>query len=205
MIVRRPSFDVDTLEGAVLYFLSICHALSDVSLDYFVARYAYCRGKSLPNNYATTVLLPRLKRQHKIFQTTKHSFSLNPMVYYDENGLNSFWVFAHAMNDVDLKNVFVGEYPTQISYLKNGAMYNIICCKSDGSDEMFYEAGVLQSRAKTKIPKKYFFVFNDLDEMAKAKPILKAPTLFVSVTSDGPNNPPIVQFVNPKEKKQEGK
>lgn len=195
MVIHRPSFNVDTLEGAILHLLSVCHTIPDIAIACFAEQYAARKGKRLPASYTYDVLLPRLKKEHKIYNPAAHIYSLSPIIYYNENGITSFWVFLHLMKDVDIGNVFCGTPPAQLSYIKNNTVYHIVCCKSDGTEEMLYEVG---AEKHAKMQKKYFFVFKSEEDINQAKLMINAPALFVLVKEGAPGTPATVKFYDPK-------
>lgn len=196
MVIHRPSFDVDTLEGALLHMISICYTLSTSAIDAFARRYAAAKGKPLPQNYVSEVLIPRLRKQRKIFQTSRNIYALNPLVYYNEAGLSAFWAFLPVSKDVDLYNVFHWGSSAQISYLKNGFVYHIVYCHDDGAEEMIYEVG---AGAQTKLPRKYFFVFKNEEYMRAAKLLINVPSMYAVVDFEDRAAAPSIKYFDPKQ------
>lgn len=61
-IIRRPSSDVDTLEGAIRHMLSVCNALPGVAINAFTKKYGKMHGHNLPNDFGTNVVMRQLIR-----------------------------------------------------------------------------------------------------------------------------------------------
>lgn len=202
--VRQPSFNVDKLEGAVKHMLMVCGALSDAALDDFVKRYAYMKGKRLPSDYASKVLLPRMVKSKGVFRTTQHLYSLHPLRKSDPNGLNAFWVFLEHMEGAQIESVINGPYPARLSYIKNNRVYRIVCCEDNGATEigmtvqLEIEASQRYRKNKNeKIEERFFFVFSSEENMKRAPFSLKTPSLFCSVVYPHGQQIPDLNFVNP--------
>lgn len=202
--VHPPTFNIDKLEGDVQHFLMICEAFSDDALDAFVQKYAYSKGKKLPANYASTVLLPCMKLERKVYQTTQHLYTLNPLSYLNEKGLDAFWVFLYTMDDVKMENVMKGPYPAQISYIKDDRIYHIVACKGDGATELAMAAQLeietdrcRRRHPNERVDERFFFVFSNKENMEKAQFLPKSPSLFVTVEYPDGSRTPQLNFINP--------
>ena len=207
-IVRLPSSNVDTLEGAVMNMFMVCGALSGAALNDFARRYAYQKKKKLPEDYATRVLLPRLTRSRKVYRTTQNLYSLNPLLPSNPQGLNAFWVFLELMDNVDLQTVINGPYPAQISYIKNQRIYHIVSCVNEGGVELG-AATLLETAAqqrarkhniKATIDERFVFIFSSVENMKKAPFSLDAHSIFCVI--EYPNREsgiPVINFYDPNE------
>lgn len=198
-----PTFNVDTLEGAVSHIIMLCGNVSDAALEEFVRRYAYARKKRLPQNYTTEVLLPRMKRARKIYQTSRHLYAINPMIKANQKGLDALWVFLKVMDDVDIETVMSGPYPSQLSYIKNGNIYHIVCCNDNGNTEMALasqleiETNQRLKKGKSTIEEKYFFIFSSMENLKKAPVVLKSESLFCCIQYPDESRVPTMKFVKP--------
>lgn len=203
--IPLPAFNIDRLEGAVQHALMLGRTLSDDALNAFVQKYAFAKGKHLPPDYATTELLPRMKHERKVYQTTKHLYSLSPFAKLDEKALNAFWVFLYSMDGVQMEYVLNGPFPAQISYIKNGRIYHIIVCDGDGRDELGLAAQLEVDTSKkrrkaniTPVDERFFFVFTSKENADNAPLVLDAPTLFVTIEYPNGSYIPKLNFIDPR-------
>lgn len=200
-----PAFNPDKLEGAIQHMLMICGSLSDAALDVFSVKYALERGKKLPENYASKILIPKMKRAGRIWQTSKHLYSINPVLRHNQKGLDAFWVFLENMADVDLATVMSGpQYPCQLSYIKNKKIYHIVRCEKEGSIELGMAVQLemaMEARKKNGESsidtERYFFIFSSEEYMNAAPYTIKTPSLFGVINYKQGSIYPTLSFANP--------
>ena len=145
-----------------------------------------------------------MKLERKVYQTTQHLFTLNPLSYLNEKGLDAFWVFLYTMDGVKLENVMKGPYPAQISYIKSNRIYHIVACKGNGATELGLATQLeietdrrRRRHPNEKVDERFFFVFSSKEDMENAPFVPKSPSLFVTVEYPDGERTPKLNFVNP--------
>ena len=204
MTIHQPSFNVDQLEGAVRHMIMVCGALSDVSLNDFCRRFGQQRGKKLPGDYASAHLLPRLRMQRRLYQTTHRHYSLNPSLKTEKKGQDAFWVFLENMDGVSVESVMNGPYPSRVSYIKNNRIYHIVVCSGTGDIEIGLayqqeqQAKIMAKKHGRRAPEeRYIFVFNSREDMLDAPFNLESKSLFCVIRYPDASGVPHLQFSDP--------
>ena len=62
-IIRQPSSDVDTLEGALCHMLQVCDTLPAAAINVFAQKFAILHGQKVSDNFGTNVIMRNLRQQ----------------------------------------------------------------------------------------------------------------------------------------------
>ena len=190
-IIRLPSSDVDTLEGAIRHMLSVCNTLPGAAINAFTQKFGKMHGHNLPNDFGTNIVMRQLIRGGWAFRTSEHLYSLNPLLRSNQKGIDAFWVFMEHMQDVDLATVYKPQFG-ELCYIKNNRIYSIIRCKGNGEKELAMAAQreLVRERHMRRYPKdklpdeRFFFIFSSKTAMANAPFFLKTPSLYCCIKYD---------------------
>lgn len=204
--IHQPAFNIENLEGAVLYMLQVCDNLSDVALNDFVQLYAGYRGKRLKGNYATAKLLPRLIREGKVFRIGSHLYSLNPMVRGNRPAQDAFWVYLEYLNSIEVVgDTLKGPYPAQISFVKDNKIYHIIRVSGAAEKEMPFLCQLeIEQQQRSRIEKekyppneRYIIIFDSVELAEQCSYRLNSPVLFGTIHYDEGQYRPQLKFFYP--------
>ena len=193
--------------------MQICGCLSAQSLDRFARIYAYQRGKNLKDNEdISRWLLPRMRRQNKIWQLANFQFyTISPIIKPDRLTQDAFWVFLeNFQKGASLQSLGQGPKPAQISFSRTvedeTRTYHIISVKGDGSIELMqavqYERDMKQARKpkrekdkKFKYPEERFIIlFKNENDMRNAAYRLEGRTMYGIVRYSNGNPVPEIRF-----------
>ena len=202
-IIRQPSSDVDTLEGALCHMLQVCDTLPAAAINVFAQKFAILHGQKVSDNFGTNVIMRNLRQQGFVYQTTQHLYSNNPIMRINQKGIDAFWVFMEHMQGVDLQTVYKPAEQGSLAYTKNGKHYVIIRCKGNGAVELgtACQQEVKVNRYNKRHPEfkredRYFFIFYNKEDIMNAPYLLKSPTLFCTIKYNKQWVPEL-RFVNP--------
>lgn len=198
---KKPSYNVDQLQGAIMHMLAICGTLSIDALADFSIKFAYQRGRRLQREYVINSILGKMERSRKIYRTGTYVYSANPLLTLDHKALNSFWVFLETMDGVDLESVMYPEFPARLSYIRNGKIFNIIPCEGEGFVEFAsavqIEIHMAEHFEHPEEIERFIFVFTSPDYMNRQDFSFKIPTMFACVQYQPDSQIPSITFKKP--------
>lgn len=206
-----PCFNIDILEGAVMHAMTFNGgAISDAALERFVLLYSAARGKRLKSNYAQTKLLPRLLAEKKLFRLNgTHMYTVNPVWAGSRQAYDAFWVYLEFLTSVDVvASTMAGWPPAQISFIRNNAIYHIVCAEGNGQNEllklMAHEMEMQQRMKKEKYkPKeKAIIVFDSLENACACNyTLLNIESMYCIISYPDGGIVPRLKFCRPEELK----
>ena len=205
---QPPCYNIDILEGAVMHAMTFNGgAITDAALERFVLLYSAARGKRLKANYTKTKLLPRLIAEKKLFRLGANLYTVNPVWSGNRQAYDAFWVYLEFLSSVDVvASTMVGWPPAQISFLRNNAIYHIVCAEGNGQNEllklMAHEMEMQQRMKKERYkPKEKVIIVFDSVESAYAcnYSLLNMETMYCIISYPDGEVVPKLRFCRPAE------
>jgi hypothetical protein len=173
--------------------------LSAKSLNKFASLYAYERGKQLTPAYASHKILPRLRKQGKVYAIANENYySINPLCKPNIKMQDAFWTMLEFFSGIEIDTIISGPTPASLSFIRNNRFYYIIVAESDGKKEyaqaLNLERNMLKVVKNEPLELRFLFLFRSKENASKTNFIMTSKTMCGVLTYEENSMIPSISF-----------